>query len=224
VSDSISPEKYEKWKEMKYELHYIPEEEMTEDKQYPGWKKKPDKKYTPDKQWGIEFFEESKNSQNGLKPDTTKLTGGWVLIDTRQKPPYKDKVKAEYPDNDPLAQAIEELRAQGHIAGDNLQGNRFRISWEELQKPEVKAKLAEILEVDPDQIRLPRAIEWNFLGNAYYEKWGTTDTYEWFQEEYQSSGHLIGGSSDDGGLSGVHWDPADSRHGNIGFRPVVIFQ
>ncbi|MEK7535867.1 MAG: AAA family ATPase [Patescibacteria group bacterium] len=220
VPDSITLEQYEKWKEMKFELHYLPAEDMSENANYPGWKKKPGKKFTPNGN-GIEFMEEAKNSQNSLTPDTLQLTGAWVLVDTREKPAYKSG-NQNYKD-DKFTQVIKELRKANVIGEKGKKGSRFNITWEELQKPEVKQKLAEILEVNPDQIRLPRAIEWNFLGNAYYQQWGNTDTWEWFEEVYSGSGHLIGGDSDDGGLSSVDWGNAGSRGGDIGFRPLIVF-
>ncbi|MEK7535870.1 MAG: hypothetical protein AAB590_02570 [Patescibacteria group bacterium] len=215
VPASISLEQYEKWKELNYDLHYIPEEEMTEDKNYPGWKKKPDR--------GLNLFSVFKDKKNKMAPDTLKLKHGWVLVDRREKPSYANGVRAEYPGDDPLVHAIEELRAEGHIGGDNLQGSRFRIAQEELQKSEVKQKLAEIFEVNPDQIRLPRAIEQNFLANAHYPDWGDTNTYEWFEDLFQGSGHLIGGHSGSGGLSYVSWGSAGSRSGSLGFRPLIVF-
>lgn len=213
---SVSPEQYEKWKELNYDLHYIPDEEMTEDKNFPGWKKKPTS--------NINLFNAVKDKKNKLAADTLKLPGTWVLVDSREKPGWvSDQTTAQaYEDDNDMEQAIAELRAQGLIAGDANKGARFRISWEELQKPEVKAKIAEILDVPPDSIRLPRAIEYNFLGNAHYQKWGDTNSYEWFQDSYQGSEHLFGGYSDRGGLSHVGWDFAGGRFDSFGFRPLIV--
>ena len=189
---------------------------MTEDKNYPGWKKKP--------VTNINLFAALKDKKNKLAPDTLKLPGTWVLVDSREKPGWvNDQTTAQpYEDDGDIEQAIAELRTRGLIAGDANKGARFRISWEELQKPEVKEAIAVILDVPPDSIRLPRAIEYNFLGNAHYQKWGDSNTYEWFQDSYQGSGHLIGGSSDNGGLSYVFWGSAGGRGGNIGFRPLIV--
>ena len=214
VPASISPEQYEKWREMKFDLHYMPDEEMTEDKEYPGWKKKPTST--------INLFTAVKDKKNKLAPDTLKLPGAWVLVDTREKPGWvNDQTTAQpYQEDDVMEAALAELRVQGVIKGDANKGGRFRISWEELQKPEVKEKLAKIFGVLPDQIRLPRAIEASFLGNAHYPKWGDTNSCEWFHDSYQGSGHLIGG---DGGLSHVSWGVAGRRRGHIAFRPPIVF-
>jgi len=217
VPASISPEQYEHWKELHYELHYMPDEEMTEDKKYPGWKKKPTS--------NINLFTAVKDKNNKLAPDTLKLPGKWVLADTREKPGWiNDQTTAQpYHDDGVMEAALGELRAQGVIAGDAKKGARFRISWEEFQKPEVKEKLAEVLGVLAEQIRLPRAIEASFLGNAHYPKWGDTNSYEWFHDTYQGSRHLIGGYSGSGGLSSVNWDGAGKRVDDIGFRPLIVF-
>ena len=220
VPASVSREQYEKWKELRYELHYIPDEEMTEDKNFPGWKKKP-----TSGSGGVNLFTATKDKDNKMAPDTLKLKAGWVLVDTREKPGWvNDQTTAQpYEDDGDMERAIEELRAQGLIAGDANKGARFRISWEELEKPEVRQKFAEIFDVSPDQIRLPRAIELNFLGNAHYPTWGDTNSYEWFQDSYQGSGHLVGGDSDYGGLSSVYWDDAGGRNDGVGFRPLIVF-
>lgn len=216
VPASVSPEQYERWKELRYELHYMPDEEMTEDKNFPGWKKKPVS--------NINLFAAIKDKNNKLHSDTLKLPGKWVLIDSREKPGWvNDQTTAQpYEDDNTMEQAIAELRARGLVTGDANKGARFRISWEELQKPGVKAKIAEILGVEPGELRLPRAIEYNFLGNAHYPKWGDTNSYEWFQDSYQGSGRLVGGDSGGGGLSGVGWGNAGGRSGNIGFRPLIV--
>jgi energy-coupling factor transporter ATP-binding protein EcfA2 len=222
LPDSITPEQYEKWQEMKFELHYLPPEEMRDNKKYPGWKKKPGKKYTPKKEWGIEFLDEAATSQNGLTPDNLKLPGAWILVDTREKPAYKDG-NQDFPDDGDIASALKELREKGIIPNYKKADSRFNISWDELHKPETLAKLAEVLGVEPSQVRLPRAAEWNFLGNAHYQKWGDTNTWEWFEDSYQGSWRLLGGDSDDGGLSGVSWGASGRRHDLSGFRPLIVF-
>ena len=223
LPDSITAEQYERWKEMKFELHYLPDEEMSDNKKYPGWKKKPGKKYSPNKEWGIEFLDEAAASKNGLSPDNLKLPGKWILVDTREKPAYQDG-NQKYPDDAELGAAIKELRDRGVIQNFKHPDSRFNISWDEMHKPEVRAKLAELLGVDPEQVRLPRAAEWNFLGNAHYPKWGDTNTWERFEDSYQQgSRRLAGGDSDGGGLSDVGWAAPDGRDDRGGFRPLIAF-
>ena len=43
LPEEITPERYERWKEMGFELHYLPSEEMKKEANFPGWKKKPER-------------------------------------------------------------------------------------------------------------------------------------------------------------------------------------
>ena len=208
----ITPERYQEWKEKGYELHYLPPEELTKDRGLPGWKKKPN-------DW---FYDEIK--EGNLSPDSAKLPGDWVLIDEREKPQYQGGQQTY--DNDVLAPALEQLRKKGLIEKyDSVPANsRFGIGWNELNQPEVKKALSEVLGVEPENLRLPKAIEWNYLGNAFYKKWGDSNTWEWFEDSYQNGqGRLFGGHSGGGGLSSVGWDGAGDRGGGLGFRPLVVF-
>ena len=211
VPDEITPEKCEQWKELGFELHYLPEEDLTKDRDLPGWKKKP----------GELFFNQI--SDGKLSSDSTKLAGSWVLIDSRAKPQYDDG-KQIYENDDQIGDALGKLRQQGLIENYKETGSRFNISWDELNKTEMKEALAEILNTDPQNLRLPRAVEWNYLGNAFYEHWGETSIWEWLEDEYdKGQERLYGGGSGNGGLSGVDWHSPDGRDGGLGFRPLVVF-
>ena len=225
LPNGITLEKYEKWKTIGFELHYLPPKYMTEKKDYPGWKEKPIST--------INLFKEFRNKDSKLASDTLNLPGSWVLVDTREKPKYYKNKSAAYANqmyaNDPFKDAVEELRSQGviktstYFAGVET-GSRFTISWDELHKPEVKAKFAEILEVTADNLRLPRAIEWNFIGNAHYQKWGEELTWEWLEDIFYDSMPLIGGGYPSQGLSCVNFsDSVYRRFDNGGFRLIVVF-
>jgi hypothetical protein len=125
---------------------------------------------------------------------------------------------------DILAPVLEDLRKRKIVTDFEVKGSRFRISWDELQKPEVKEAIAAAMDVSPESLRLPRAIEWNFLGNAYHPEWGETNTWEWFDDSYQKGqGRLYGGYSEFGGLSNVYWDDPGVRRVDLGFRLQVVF-
>jgi hypothetical protein len=210
LPDEITPERYEKWKEMGFELHYLPDEELSEERELPGWKKKPN-------DW---FYDKLKAKE--IPDDSARLPAAWVLADTREKPQYEGGEQM-YKD-DVLAEALEDLRKSKVITDFEVTGSRFRISWDELHKPEVKKAIAEALDVPEESLRLPRAIEWNYLGNAYHPKWGETDTWEWFEDSYQKgSRRLCGGYSWSGGLSCVDWGAPGVRSDHLGFRPQVVF-
>ncbi len=218
LPEEITPERYEKWKEMGFELHYLPDEELTEERDLPGWKKKPGKKYADG--WGIEFYADVK--KDDLPKDALKLPASWILVDTRGKPKYESG-KQIYKD-DVLRPVLEDLRKKKIITDFETKGSRFNISWDELNKPEVKKAIAEAMDVPEECLRLPRAIEWNFIGNAYHPEWGDTNTWEWFEDSYQKGARrLDGGSSGYGGLSDVYWDGPAARDDDLGFRPQVVF-
>ena len=220
IPDEITPERYEKWKEAGFELHYLPNEELTEERDLPGWKKKPGTRYTPDRGWGIEFFDEVKNGN--LPKDSLKLPAAWVLTDAREKPQYQDGKQAYK--EDVLGPVLEDLRKRNIITDFKVKNSRFNISWDELNKPEVKQAIAEAMDVPEESLRLPRAIEWNFIGNAYHPEWGETNTWEWFDDPYlRGRRRLSGGRSGPGGLSRVRWDGPGDRSGSLGFRLQVVF-
>src|SRR5579864_4834606 len=58
LPDEVTSERYDRWHQMGLELHYLPGENMTEDRDLPGWKQKPARKLTPDQTWGVELFDE----------------------------------------------------------------------------------------------------------------------------------------------------------------------
>ncbi len=210
LPDEVTPERYEKWKEMGFELHYLPAEEMKKERDLPGWKKKP----------GDWFYGKLKDKE--VDTDSATLPAAWVLADTREKPQYQDG-KQIYKD-DVLAETLEDLRKKKVLTDFEVKGSRFRISWDELHKPEVKKAIAEALDVPEESLRLPRAIEWNYLGNAYHPQWGETDAWEWFEDSLEKgAGRLDGGYSRGGGLSGVSWGAPSGRSGGLGFRPLVVF-
>ncbi len=220
LPQGVTPEAYQEWQERGYDLHYLPNEDLTEERDLPGWQKKPGKRYSPGKQWGIEFFDEVKNGN--LPKDATRLPGAWVLADTRQKPAYKNGTQL-YPDDELMGRVLEKLRKAKALPDFNTKTSRFNLSWEELHSPQVKAAIGEALNVPPESLRLPRAIEWNFLGNAHHQDWGDTNTWEWFEDTYQSSKRLSGGHSENGGLSYVGWFEPRVRNDILGFRPLVVF-
>ena len=69
IPEEVTPERYERWKEMGFELHYLPDEELAEDRDLPGWKKKPGKRYTDRAtQEGGKAVDQGPEFNEGLKP------------------------------------------------------------------------------------------------------------------------------------------------------------
>lgn len=179
-----------------------------EPKALPGWSVKPN-------DW---FWEQIKGGS--IDKDATELSGQWVLIDNSPKPPY-DNGKQNY-ESDPLRPLMIRMRDEDKIASSPTSASRFSTSWDELHE-KVLPELAHDLGVRNEQVRLPKAIEFNVLGNMHHKEWGETNTWEWFEDKFASGSRLIGGSSDDGGLAYVSWNQPGRRSGSIGFRPLIVF-
>ncbi len=236
VPESVTPEQYEKWKEMGFEMHYLPPKEMDQDKEYPGWHSKPASK-EGESLPKVKDVKIIRDFQRVYSDDIITLPGKWVLIDGREKPLYvKDgyDLKHEYKD-DPLEMAIAKWR--GVDPKRRPIGSRFMLTWKELHSAELKDALAKVLGVHPDQFRLPRAIEWNFLGNAYHPEWGDTDTSEWLEDTLYNKDNewpmrsplCIGDKQKNNiphsGLSKLVRPEdapfADYHFENVGFRPLI---
>jgi hypothetical protein len=205
----ITSEQLEFWEQNQLTLHYSPGIAISKDNTFPGQKKPLDADIY---KWIVEAK---------ISPEAAKLPKGWILIDTRAKPNYASGDQMY--ENDLLAPVLEKLRLAGHISSFKHQASRFNISADELDKAEVKVALAEALKIQPEQLALPSATLYNYLGNAFYPEWGETNTWEWFQEEYSGGRRLAGGYSGRGGLSRVSYDESAYRRDYLGFRPLARF-
>ena len=199
----ITPERLKDWQEKGLELHYLPPENMTQEREIAGWKK-PDYKYI---------------NPSKLPPDATKLPGCWVLVDSRQKPEYQSGDQMYV--NDFLGPVLQELRNKGLIEKFRHPQSRFYISPRELEKPEVIAAIAKAYGLKPEQLSLQREIEFNVLGNLHHPEWGMppSNCSEWFSDLYDAGRRrLFGGDSDYGGRAYVPWYAPDDRRDGIGCR------
>lgn len=209
----ITPELKEFWEQNGFRLEYWPKVRMSEDKNFPGWKHKPGKRYANED--GIEFFDEvqaiqdlpenkSNSSLKGLFP--LDLPGCWSLKDMRAKPNYENGDQT-YEDDALFEESL---------------GSRTGKHPSEFNTPDFWTPLAETLRLDSIPgtiIRLPRAIEANVMGQE--KGFHDTSTYEWCEEWYGSGKRIISGCSVGGGASCVNWIdyPVDST----GCRPLVVF-
>jgi len=195
------------------EAHFLPRIELKQNSNFPGWTVKPEEWY-----W-------QKINEGKVAKDAATLEGVWVVIDGSQKPQYKDG-KQMY-ENDPFAKLLTQLREKGKIqvpdwCRDIPKDSRFGVSHDELRNS-VNPAIANLLGVQPEQVRLPKAIEFNVLGNLYHHEWGKTTSWEWFQDKFEDAYRLIGGHSDFGGLAYVNFYASDYHGDRIGFRPLVAF-
>jgi hypothetical protein len=145
-----------------------------------------------------------------------ELPSCWVAIETCQKP---DFVCRQEPDNSLTTRLGLETR--------------FDNSWQKVMG-EFMPKVAKIIGIESQKVRLPSASEWNFIANLFlfleksgklYPDWGATRSWEWCVNKYGREHALMIGNTDFGGISALGWkyngDP--SWFGSeIWWRPIVI--
>ena len=196
------------------EAHFFPKIEFEQDSNFPGWTVKPE-------EW---YWQQIKTGT--VAKDAATLEEGWIIIDGSQKPQYKDG-KQMY-ENDPFTLLLTQLRKEGKIqvpdwCRDIPKASRFGVSDDEL-RGSVNPANANLLGVQPEeQVRVPKEIEFNVLGNLYHPEWGKTNTWEWLEDKFEDGNRLIGGNSDSGGLARVNGHASDNRDNFLGFRPLVVF-
>lgn len=220
IPTEITEARLEAWKEQGMGLHFLPDVTLDRSQKFPGWKTRPYEWFYERAEVGdvLDFDEEG-----ALVPteDPTNLGGKWILVDERPKPADNGEV---YPD-DFLEDTIRRMREQGILDQnkDLNQGTRFFTSWTEWNNL-IRPAAAELLGVKPNQVRLPRVMEYSYLGNLLHPEWGKTDTWEWLQEACGGGKYRMrGGHSFAGGLSIVYWRGPSGHGTDRGFRPTVDF-
>ena len=226
----ITQAKIERWMELGFELRYLPPIDMTEDKEFPGWKHKPGRRYTTGNIGSIEFYDdlkkirdlpENRSNPNLLDLTPTQLPGTWVLTDIRDKPNYKDG-KQKYENDEAIHRALLELYIKGVINEEAPECWRNNIHPDVFKNKEFWDAIRTVLDLDDIPgaiIRLPRVIEANVLGQGL--GFHDTTTWEWCEEYYKSGQRLTWGDADFGGASAVSQE-VDSGDAD-GFRPFVVF-
>ncbi|MDP2637993.1 MAG: hypothetical protein Q8P26_02950 [Candidatus Levybacteria bacterium] len=159
-----------------------------------------------------------------ISGDSPKLPNAWVLIDKTQKPDYKNG--RQMYEGDPLGLLLSKLRSEGKIqkVKELSDASRFGIIHDELIQI-VLPEIAKILGLDSSQVRLPKVIEFNVIGNLKHQEWGKTNTTEVFADKFGHLNQLVGGNFDRGGLSDVvssTYGFFNLRSGRIGFRPMIV--
>ena len=192
-----------------FEAYHLSDITLDQNSNVEGWDKKPEDWYW--KQIG----------DGNVSQDAPKLPGFWVLIDKTQKPGYKNGRQVY--ENDPFGDLLKQLRKDKKV--QTVKGfsdtSRFSISHDELTQV-VLPEIAKLLGVESSAVRLPKAIEFNIIGNLKHPEWGDTNTWEWFNDKFGDGRRLIGGRSVLGGLTDVYYDWSDRRRDRLGFRPLVV--
>jgi hypothetical protein len=191
--------------DLNFEPVFFPSIEFKADSDFPGWIVRPES-----------FFWRALEAGK-VQPNAARLPGAWALFDTTDKPRPGELIY----EDDPLAELISSLRAAGAVrrSQDVPDGARVLISMPELQR-EVFPALANLLKIKAGgaSIRVPRAMEYSFLGNLRYPFLGDGLTREWLHDQVGEFDRLVAGFR----LNGVDLYLASTRHVSLGFRPLII--
>jgi hypothetical protein len=234
IPSEITLERVESWKKQGFFLHYLPDMEIPPENNFPGLHKK----------LSDEFYKMVK--QGKIPPDSAFLKSGWFLIDVRDKPNFSlgEAAPEVMYQMDIFSDALLKLRQQGILLGDGMEKGgrtRFKTRPSDLESAEARSCFAEILQVDPKQISLPRAIEYNVIGNMHFPGWDRTTGFEWFSDSlivdesmrqqainkysFMPGRHyLYGGGKFAGGISCCGHESRYKTADNIAFRFMVRFE
>lgn len=198
------------------EAHFFPKIQFEQGLNFPGWSVKPEDYY-----W-------QKIKEAKIPPDAATFEGIWVVADGSQKPQYQHGIQMY--ENDPFSSILAKLRKDGEIQVPDWNNHipatsRFGINNDELQIY-VNPAIVDLLGVQPEQVRQPKAIEFNILGNLFHPEWGETNTWEWFEDKFSRHNlHLIGSGGDyaHGNLGRMNFGSCRDNYDNLGFRPLVTF-
>jgi len=206
---AITKELFNKFAGFNMRLCFLPALDITEDFNCRG--------YIKPQQWFYEKIIEGK-----IAKDATQLPGIWVFADFSKAVDYTDGTQVFHKDS--LTSLISQLRWAGKIGKNDKTpiGSRFTITNDEWRNV-VAPAFAELIGVNPCQVRLERTIEFNFIGNVYDKNRGRSNIWQWFQDEFGQSYRLYGGSRDYGGLANVDYHSADNRVCDICGRLLVEF-
>jgi len=207
LPEGITVEQIKAWEAQHLKLHYLPLIDMSKE-DIEGWIK-PDFQHL---------------TESDLPKDAMLLPGSWLLVDERPKPAFESGNQQYDNDTDFLGPVLQELRDKDLIQAFKHPGSRFNISPQELENPAVIEAIARAYNLKPEQITLPRMIEFNILGNIHHPEWGESNCSEWFSDQHKAGlGRLRGGRSGLGGLACVLSDDPDYRLDVIGFRALGRF-
>ncbi|MEI8360930.1 MAG: hypothetical protein WCG01_02285 [bacterium] len=209
LPSEVTYEKMAMWQEQNFELHYLPDIKMGEKDVFPGWKKKPNDS----------FYKYIKNGKIDASAD--QLKAGWILVDATQKPDSRGDVYI----NDALGEKIAEMRQEGIIRNNSQTATtRFRTNPLRLNTGEAKQGFSEVLGVSLRQIELPRAIEYNVIGQMHHKEWEKSYNFEWFNDKLGNNDYLVSGDNyGNCKFSDIKNMACNEERDNLGFRLFIHF-
>lgn len=184
--------------------HYLPAKKFEEKSEYPGWHTRP-------QEWFWEQIEEGE-----LSADSANLPGVWVLVD--------HSVLQRDPFGNILGKLFERRYRKSEFPTLDHWDPRLNISAHDLDRmvfPALRSRFE--LEGDKVEVRSPRAIEFNFLGNLHHPEFANSPHSIWLEDPHLSGSRLVSGNANRGGLTGIDWRRPDLRYDVVGFRPMIVF-
>lgn len=178
----------------------------------PGWKK-----------LNPRFFEWMTGKKPSVSPDAAKIGAYWTLFDESRRSEFAgdEKFGIILATGRDLDQIKDPSRTRSRTARFGISmDEQDRYIFPELAKP---LRLVDHIASGLVAIRRPKAVEFNFAGNLRYKHLGEDATWEGFDDIFEADRRLIGGCSDDGGLSRVHCYWTGHHDDDITFRPLVVF-
>ena len=209
--------KFAEWKKIGLEPHFLPSVEMSQNKDFPGWKVKPE-------QWFYDQVDKGNVLGSPLCLGEFDIDGMVVLVDTRCKPAYWGNGKQMWENDNLFGEIIAKLREEEKIVDYNPRASRFGVSALEIEQ-KIAPALATKLGLEPRQVRLERAIEFNVLSQLLTDtlraKDGETNTRVWFADHFDEY-RLNGGHSVSGGFAYVHYYSAGNHWYRKSFRLLAV--
>jgi hypothetical protein len=162
-----------------------------------------------------------KDKNYGLKEN-----GYWVLVENITAHQASEGW-GFYADTSILGLYLAHLRSSGKIVNSNewpsnpvFPTSRFGVSESNFRQY-VAPFVAQLLGIDLEQIRLPWAKEYHYLGKNFYSEWGKFSYSEWVNDSTNlpKVSLTLGGYAD--GLDSVEAAPSGMNACLVGFRMVV---
>lgn len=169
------------------------------------------------------FFEWMTGRKPNLSPDAAKIGAYWTLFDESKRSGFAGDEKFGV-----ILATGRDLDKIKDPSRTRSRTSRFGISMDEQDNyvfPEFAKPLRLVDHIASGlvAIRRSKAAEFNFAGNLRYQYLGEDPTWEGFDDKFEVDDRLIGGYSDDGGLSGVDDRWTAHHHDDVAFRPLVVF-
>lgn len=186
----ITAEHVREWREMGFELHWLPKEKYDPKETVPGWKFPPPAD-VPEARGSMRGYYETTGEPSQYYPwkdvhdpqgrKFEELPGEWQLWDELPQPSFasgpnlsKEEKETRPAGRAQMDRAVEQVL---HTFSDQ------QVLFDEVHDKKVLGAIAKNLGVPREQVRFPRFIERNYIGNAFHPAWGDFGQHAEFLEE-----------------------------------------